>query len=105
MPARYSGSTGHALLAFFLLVLTGCQSGPPVQEMSDARQAIAVARDAGAADIAPDKLRAAEAYLNSAQQYLTNRSYSQARSDAVQAKNKALDALASTASASPRETQ
>lgn len=86
-----------------MLGLAACQSGPPVQEMSDARQAIAVAREAGAEDLAPEKLRAAEAYLNSAQQYLTNRSYTQARSDAVQAKNKALDALASTASASPSE--
>jgi len=80
----------------FLLVAAGCETGPPVQEMSDARQAIAVAREAGAAERAPDDLREAEAYLDSAQKNLTDRAYAQARRDAVQAKNKALAALASS---------
>ena len=63
--------------------------------MSDARQAIAVAREAGAAELAPDAFGAAEAYLASAQRKLSAKAYKQARSDAVQAKNMALDALAS----------
>ena len=76
-----------------LIILAGCETGPPVQEMSDARQAIAVARQAGAAQLAPDDLRAAETFLDSAQQKLSRRAYSQARSDAVAAKNRAIDAL------------
>lgn len=77
-----------------LLLSAACGSGPPVQEMSDARQAIAVAREAGAEDHAAAELGAAERYLESAQRNLTERAYSAAREDALKAKLKALDALA-----------
>ncbi len=85
-------SLGIALL----LALAACGSGPPVQEMSDARQAIAVAREAGAAARAAEDLSAAEAYLESAQKSLSERAYNDARRDALKAKLKALDALAAT---------
>lgn len=61
--------------------------------MSDARQAITAAREAGAADGASFHLRAAERYLASAEQNLGERAFSLARRDAKQAKMKALDAL------------
>ena len=81
----------------FLLAVCGslaaCETAPPVQEMSDARQAIAVAKEAGAADLAAFHLRAAEQYLASAEENLGQHSYLQARRDAKQAKMKALDAL------------
>lgn len=80
-----------------LCVLAGCETAPPVQEMSDARQAIAVAKEAGAAEHAAFHLRAAEKYLASAEQNLGERSYGSARSDAKQAKMKALDALKESA--------
>jgi hypothetical protein len=73
--------------------LAACETAPPVQEMSDARQAIAVAKEAGAADYAVFHLRAAEGYLASAEQSLGEQAYGQARRDANQAKMKALDAL------------
>jgi len=79
-----------------LLVLAACGSGPPVQEMSDARQAIAVAREAGAEERAAEQLRDAEDLLNRAQQKLSDRAYDEARDNALQAKLKALDALART---------
>jgi Domain of unknown function (DUF4398) len=79
-----------------LLALSACGSGPPVQEMSDARQAIAVAREAGAEAHAAEALSAAEAYLESAQRNLSERAYGDARRDALKAKLKALDALAAT---------
>ena len=79
-----------------LLGLFACGSGPPVQEMSDARQAIAVAREAGAEAHAAEDLSAAEAYLESAQKNLSERAYNDARRDALRAKLKALDALAAT---------
>lgn len=81
-------------VAAIALMLSACISGPPVQEMSDARQAISAAREAGAEHAAVDELRAAEAYLDSAEQKLTDKSYSQARRDALLAKDKALEALA-----------
>lgn len=64
--------------------------------MSDARQAIAVARDAGAEDRAAEQLHAAEEYLESAERNLSERAYGDARRDALKAKLKALDALATT---------
>jgi hypothetical protein len=85
------------------MLIAGCGSGPPVQEMSDARQAIAVARQAGAAQQAPDDLRAAESLLNSALQKLSRRAYSQARVDAIEAKNRAITALASTENANEND--
>ena len=92
--ARLRGSAARAAFLVLLFVLGGCETGPPVQEMSDARQAIAVAKEAGAEELAPDDLRAAEAFLDSAEKNLSDRAYAKARSDAVQAKNKALEALA-----------
>lgn len=71
--------------------------------MSDARQAIAVARQAGAAQLAPDDLRAAETFLDSAQQKLSRRAYSQARTDAIAAKNRALEALSNAENANQDE--
>ena len=51
-----------------LLMATACETAPPVQEMSDARQAIAVAREAGAEAHAAAELIEAEKYLESAEQ-------------------------------------
>ncbi len=73
--------------------MAACETAPPVQEMSDARQAIAVAKEAGAADLASFHLDAAEKYLASAEKKLNEHAYGQARRDAEQAKMKALDAL------------
>jgi hypothetical protein len=77
-----------------LFLIAACGSGPPVQEMSDARQAIAVAREAGAEERAAQQLKDAEALLDRAQQKLSDRDYDEARQNALQAKLKALDALA-----------
>ena len=76
-----------------LACVAACGTAPPVQEMSDARQAIMVAKQAGAKEFAAFHLRAAEAYLASAEKSLGVRAYNQARGDARQAKMKALDAL------------
>ena len=91
------------ILLSALLYLAACETAPPVQEMSDARQAIAVAREAGADERAAFHLKAAEDYLESAQQALNERAYSEARRDAKQAKMKALDAL--KASESPEKDE
>ena len=85
-----------------LLIVAGCQS-MPVQEMSDARQAITAAKDAGAAEYAADDLDAAESYLESAQKYLKARNYAIARRDAVEEKTKALDALRRSEAATEAE--
>ena len=81
-----------ALLAATLFLAAACESAPPVQEMSDARQAIAVAREAGAENYAAEELMQAERYLKSAEQKLGAEQYRDARRAALQAKASALDA-------------
>ncbi len=76
-----------------LLVASGCQTAMPVQEMSDARQAIMAAKEAGAEQHAADDLKAAQGLLQSAEENLTTRNYAVARRDAVEAKTRAIDAL------------
>lgn len=81
------------ILLLALCLFVACETAPPVQEMSDARQAIAVAREAGAAELAAIHFTAAEKYLASAEKMLNEHAFLQARRDAKQAKMKALDAL------------
>jgi hypothetical protein len=77
-------SPGVALLA--------C-AGAPVQEMSNARQAIKAARDAGADKLAPEQLTQALLLLQRAEDSLHKRAYREARRDAIAAHVKAAEAL------------
>lgn len=79
-----------------LVALGACATVPPVQEMSDARQAIAAAREAGAESFALSQLEQAQDLLASAENHLqtgTSTAYWQARKSAVSAKEMAFDAL------------
>lgn len=81
--------------AFAILIccaLSAC-AGAPVQEMSDARQAIRAARDAGADRVAPRQLTEARAFLERAEADLQNRAYREARRNAIAAHTKAVEAL------------
>jgi Domain of unknown function (DUF4398) len=85
-------------LRLIVLMLASCMGlaacvGPPVQEMSNARQAIKAARDAGAGNKAPDTLHEAEALLDRAEDNLQKRAYKDARRDAIAARGKAAQAL------------
>ena len=80
------------ILAVAALALAAC-AGAPVQEMSNARQAIRAARDAGAERTAPQKLNEAEALLNRAEDSLERRAYREARRNAIAARDKAAEAL------------
>ncbi len=51
------------LLVVALVYLAGCAVPPPTQELADAERAVAEAKDAGAAECAPEELAAAEAAL------------------------------------------
>ena len=82
-------------LALLSVMLVAC-AGAPVQEMSNARQAIRAARDAGAAKMAPSTLSEAEKLLQRAEQNLQNRAYRDARRNAVAAHGKAAEALVAT---------
>ncbi len=65
-------------------VLTACTS-LPIQEMSDARQAISAARDAGAEIYANAALETAERLLDSAEAFLASGKYDRSREDAIAA--------------------
>jgi len=84
------------LCAVFLSVfcLTACPSGPPVQELSDARQAIAAASTAGATPSNSPDLYAAQAAIARAESHLEAREYVRARLAAQEAKHHATVALA-----------
>ena len=73
-------------------LLTGCASAP-VQEMSDARQAIRAAQDAGAESAAAAPLSEAQIALNRAEDYLNKRYFRLARRNAEEAHRKAVEAL------------
>jgi len=75
--------------------LAGC-GGAPVQEMSDARQAIAAARVAGASERAPADLDAAQAAIARAESHLQAQEYTRARIAALEAKHRASIALANS---------
>ena len=87
------GAGSRCLLLLLLGLVAACQTAPPVQEMSDARMAIAVAKEAGAEQQAADELKAAEDFLDRAEKSLAEKSYTQARRNALSAKRSALDAL------------
>ena len=87
------GRLRMALSGFLLAAVACTTAGPPVQEMSDARQAIAAAREAGAATYAGEGLRAAESHLAQAESQLQQHLYRDARKLALGAKESAIEAL------------
>ncbi|HEY5808282.1 MAG TPA: DUF4398 domain-containing protein [Povalibacter sp.] len=80
------------LLAVLCAAMLGC-AGAPAQEMSNARQAIKAARDAGAEQVAPQKLSEAQSLLEQAETSLQRGDYRNARRSAVEAKGRATEAL------------
>ena len=80
------------MLIAMCLAVSAC-AGAPVQEMSNARQAIKAARDAGAEQIVPNTLDEAQALLQRAEMSLQRRAYREARRDAIAARDKASEAL------------
>jgi hypothetical protein len=72
---------------------SGCVTSPPIQEMSDARQAIAAAEQASAARFAPVPLGDARRFIAEAEEQIRSESYGLARNSALRAKNRAVQAL------------
>lgn len=89
-----SSLRARSLLLMIVLstALLGC-AGAPVQEMSNARQAIKAAREAGAARVAPQAMSEAQSLLERAERSLRRRAYDDARRDALAARGKAGEAL------------
>jgi Domain of unknown function (DUF4398) len=82
-----------SLVSIMWLSLSACATSPPVQEMSDARQAISAAEQADAARLAPVPLGDARRFLAEAEGQLRQEAYGLARMNALRAKNRAVQAL------------
>lgn len=82
--------------AVAVLTLSAACVSAPVQEMSDARQAIHAAEEAGAATVAPEALSDAKRLLTSAERKLQREAYASARQDAREARRRAAEALEAT---------
>ena len=74
-----------------LLLMVSCASAP-VQEMSDARQAIQAAKEAGAKLASQPSLQKAEELLKEAEAALQNGEYKKAKRTAKEARNQAMQA-------------
>ena len=74
------------------IAISACTT-PPVQEMSDARQAIAAAERANGTKALPESLNDAHRFLADAERQIQEEAYGQARINAVRAKNRASQAL------------
>ena len=92
LGARWTKVT---VLSVILLALWGCVTNPPYQEMSNARQALNAAVEAGADDESPYLVRLAERHLKNAQVAMKERRFNAARNEAVLAHRKAAEALQS----------
>jgi len=73
------------------IIIAACATAP-IQEMSDARQSLQAARDAGAEKYAFATLHNAETALEQAEKKLENRAFKDARLNAEQAKVEAMNA-------------
>jgi len=89
-------------VAAIAILIGGCVTSAPVQEMSDARQAIAAAEAADARRLAPESFDAAQQYLIEAERFLQQEAYGPARTNAVRARNRAMAALRAINAANDR---
>ena len=93
---------------YIMLIVSGTVLGAvlgcttiPMQEMSDARQAVQAARDVNASELAPEPMEIAEALLDQAKQALDAGAYVQAREDALAARREAIKARGEALKSAP----
>jgi hypothetical protein len=83
----------YMLVLVAVASLLGCVAGPPVQEMSDARQAIAAAKTAGATSATSSEFQSAQLAIQRAEGHLEAHEYTRAKLAAQTAKRHAAAAL------------
>jgi hypothetical protein len=88
------GRAGAWRCGLWGMLLVGCASAP-IQEMSDARQALQAAEHAGASQLSPRALGRAKAHLRDAEEALGVRAYREARHEAQLAREQAIQARSS----------
>jgi Domain of unknown function (DUF4398) len=84
----------YMLVLLGVACLLGCVASPPVQEMSDARQAIAAAQTAGATAATSLEIQSAQLAIERAEGHIQAHEYTRARLAAQAAKRHAAAALA-----------
>lgn len=77
------------ILLSSLMFVYSCAINPPVQEMSDARQALNAAKEAQAEKYANESYLKAQGLLEEARTYLENGDFYSAKDFAIDAKNEA----------------
>jgi LysM repeat protein len=87
-------------VVFFLALVVvvsfaGCAK-PPTKEMSDAREAVGQAKDAGAQEFAAEQYLGAEEALKAAEQLMEQKKYKEARAKAIEATKLAREAQANS---------
>jgi PBP1b-binding outer membrane lipoprotein LpoB len=92
MPLLSRPTSPRFLVALLCAVLVAGCVGAPAQQMSDARQAIRAAEQAGARQHAPELLTEAQQLVERARVNLQKGEYRQARDDADLAREKAMEA-------------
>ncbi len=93
MPSRI---VFFAITALTAILLSGCSTNPPMQEMSDARQSVEAAQTIGAEHHAPEAMSSAQHLLSRAETDMQSGDYEEAQKDAVAAREAARQALAIT---------
>ena len=92
MDSKINKSIGKSLLGMvFMLTIAACSTAP-VQEMSDARQAIQAAKSVGGDENSQSNLMQAEKLLRKAEHALHTGEFKQARVNALAAKQEAIQA-------------
>ena len=94
----------HSILLGFVFMLVACVSAP-VQEMSDARQAIQAAHAAGAEHAARETLYSARSLLEQAERELESGHFREARRNALGARARAVLAREQAEQASAADQQ
>ena len=103
MPA----DTRSRLLLLVITLIAGVQftgcAGAPVQEMSNARQAVRAADQADAEQYAPELFAEAKRLLKLAQTNISGGNYRESREYALQARDKAIEARQAALQASGKK--
>jgi len=100
-----TGRSNRVCGVLAVALLAGCALAPPVQEMSDARQAIAAAEAAQADRWARDEISAAQRFIARAEESLAAGSFGPARTSALRAQDRAVRALQLAREAAEAEAQ
>jgi len=101
MPSTRRHTLSLLLAALLVVATLAACAGAPLQEMSDARQAVRAAERAGAGKHAPEPLAEARQLVERARLSMQKGEYKEAREEAEKARDKAMEARRLAEAAAP----